>query len=79
MKSELDLFVKPLIQTNILKSEEVAYKPISSLDHSSVLEFVSLGHGDTYRDLSSVYIKLVLKIKKSATELHTDANIWSSE
>lgn len=73
MKSELDLFVKPLIQTNVLKTEEVAYKPIASLDNSTLLEFVSLGHGDTYRDLSSAYIKLVLKIKKSATEDHADA------
>lgn len=58
MKSELDLFAKPAIQTNVIKSEEVAYRPISSIDNASVIEFVSLGHGDTYRDLSSIYLKL---------------------
>lgn len=72
MKSELDLFVKPGIQSNILKTEEIAYKPISTLDNSSVLEFVSLGHGDTYRDLSSIYIKLLVKLKKDEKDDHTD-------
>lgn len=73
MKPELDLFVKPPVQTSILATHEIAYKPIASIQNSTVLEFISLGYGDTYRDLSSVYLKLVLKIKKSATEDHTDA------
>lgn len=73
MKPELDLFVKPPVQTNILATQEIAYKPIASIQNSTVLEFISLGFGDSYRDLSSVYLKLVLKIKKSATEDHTDA------
>lgn len=29
-----------------------------------------MGHGDTYRDLSSIYLKLLVKIKKSPTEDH---------
>lgn len=73
MKSELDLFSKPAIQSNITKSEEVAYRPINSIENASVIEFVSLGHGFTYRDLSSIYIKLKVKIKKSPTEEHIDA------
>lgn len=71
MKSELDLFSVPAIQTNVLKTEEVSYKPIATLTNSSVFEFVSLGHGDTYRDLSSIYLRLLLKIKKSPTEDYT--------
>ncbi|XP_037911977.1 uncharacterized protein F54H12.2-like [Hermetia illucens] len=45
--------------------KEVAYKPIASLDNSTVLEFVSLGHGDTYRDLSSIYLRLKVQLIKA--------------
>lgn len=78
MKSELDLFSSPPVQSSILKTEEVAYKPIASLDNSSVLEFVSLGHGDTYRDLSSIYLRLklqLIKIKDGKEELYTGQDI----
>lgn len=57
MKSELDLFATPIIQTSILKAEEIAYNPLASLDNNpSTIEFISYGNGDTYRDLSSIYI-----------------------
>lgn len=68
MKSELDLFTTHPIQASVLKTEEVLYKPVASLDNSSVIEFVSLGHGDTYRDLSSVYLKLRVKLFKNAKD-----------
>lgn len=73
MLPQLDLFSSPPVQSNILKTEEVSYKPIASLTNASTLEFLSLGNGDTYRDLSSVYLKILLKIKKSPTENHTAA------
>lgn len=73
MKSELDLFESPPIQKSILKTEEVVYKPIASLDNASTIEFVSLGHGDAYRDLSSVYLRLKIKIlKESNGAKHSD-------
>lgn len=78
MKSELDLFSTPTVQSNILKTEEVAYKPIASLDNSSDLEFVSLGHGDTYRDLSSIYLRLkvqLVKIKDGKEDFYTGKEI----
>lgn len=65
MKSELDLFTPRPIQSNILKTEEVIYKPIASLDKASVIEFVSLGHGETYRDLSSIQLKLIARMYKN--------------
>lgn len=65
MKSELDLFTSHPIQSSVLRSEEIVYKPVASLDHSSLIEFVSLGHGDTYRDMSSIYIKLRVKMFKN--------------
>lgn len=73
MKSELDLFAHPAVQSNILKTEEIGYKPVASLDGAQHLEFVSLGHGDTYRDLSSIYLKIKLKIKKDPSTDHTDS------
>lgn len=56
MQSELDIFAVPIIQTSILKCEEISYHPMASLDGASTIEFISYGNGDTYRDLSSIYI-----------------------
>ncbi len=68
MSSQLDLFQTPPIQSNILKTEEIGYKPTTSITNNSIIEFTSLGHGDTYRDLSSIQLKLVVRLKKSPTE-----------
>lgn len=64
-KSELDLFRVPGVQMGVLRTDEIAYKPIASLDNASVLEFVSVSQGDTYRDLSNIYIQLKCKIVKA--------------
>lgn len=75
IKSELDIFRTQPVQSSILRSEEVSYNPIASLDNPSVIEFVSLGHGDTYRDLSSAYLKLKVQIlKKDGTQWNKDKN-----
>ncbi|XP_033255796.1 uncharacterized protein F54H12.2-like [Drosophila miranda] len=65
MKSELDLFEPHPTQSSILRTEEVSYNPIASLDSASSIEFVCLGNGETYRDLSSVYLRLVVQLRKS--------------
>lgn len=74
-KSELDLFSEPPLQTSILGTTEVAYKPINALgDDPSVIEFVCLGHGDTYRDLSSIYLRIKLRVmKEKPSTAHTEA------
>lgn len=76
MKSELDVFsVKP-VQSNVLKTEEVEYKPLSSLEKATTIEFLSLGHLDTYRDLSSIYLKLKVKLVADHTnKAHTDSKV----
>lgn len=72
MKSELDLFAKKPVQVSILKTQELVLKPISSLDNTSVIEFVSLGRAQDYRDLSSVYIRLRVQLMKDLKDtLHT--------
>lgn len=65
MKSELDLFESPPIQTSVIKTEEICYSPIASLDNSSTIEFISLGNGETYRDLNSIYLRLIVELKGS--------------
>ena len=71
MSPQLDLFSTLPVQSAILKTEEVSYKPIASLSNAPVIEFVSLGFGDSLRDLSSTYLRIIFKIKKSPTEDHT--------
>jgi len=63
MKNELDLFAAHPTQSSILRTEEVSYHPIASLDGASSIEFVCLRNGETYRDLSSVYLRLVVQLK----------------
>jgi len=67
LKSELDLFAAHPTQSSILRTEEVSYNPIAFLDGVSSIEFVCLGNGETYRDLSSVYLRLVVQLKKMIT------------
>lgn len=74
MKSELDLFSPPSIQTNILRNEEVAYKPITSLENQSVIEFACYGHGDAYLDLSSINLCLKIKITKTDGTSYTEVD-----
>lgn len=62
MKSELDLFTTSALQRSILKTEEVVYRPITSLDNNSSIEFLSLGHGNTYRDVSTCHFRLLIKL-----------------
>jgi len=78
MKSELDLFQPPSIQTNILKNEEVAYKPITSLENQSVIEFACYGHADTYLDLSSINLCLKFQITKNDGNPYKETDVEST-
>lgn len=72
-KSELDLFSELPLQTSVLNTTEVAYKPVNALgDDPSVVEFACLGHGDAYRDLSSIYLKVRVKLLKDKNTVHAD-------
>lgn len=77
MKPELDIFARRSIQTGVLKREEVALKPLSALHQNSQIEFLSLSHADTYRDLSSIYLRLRVRLMKDALTgtKHTDASV----
>lgn len=76
MKSELDLFREKPLQSNILKTIEQQYKPINSLVNSNVIEFVSLSNAQNYRDMSSAFLRLRLKLYKDDKDTtHTDSKI----
>lgn len=70
MKSELDLFKPRTIQTNVIKTEEIAYKPLTSLENQSVIEFMCNGHGDSYIDLSSINLCVKLQLTKKDGTLY---------
>lgn len=61
LKSELDLFQSKPVQTSIIDSHMVGYKSISPANES-VLEFTLPKSTEHYRDLSSVYLKLDVKM-----------------
>lgn len=73
-KSELDLFSLPPQQFEILNTQEVIYHPVNSITESPrTIEFLSLGSGDSYRDLSSIYLRLRVKlVKNDKNEAHTN-------
>lgn len=74
MKSELDLFRPRHVQTSILKTEEISYKPLNSLENQTVIEFACQGHGDTYLDLSSINLRLKIQVLKNDGSLYKDTD-----
>jgi hypothetical protein len=75
MKSELDLFRPRAIQTNILKTEEISYKPLTSLENQSVIEFMCHGSGETYIDLSSINIAVKIQLLKNDKDAYVNADV----
>jgi hypothetical protein len=64
-KSYLDIFLKGSIQTSVVNSDTVTYKPFAPADNPAQLEFSCSGHSDFYTDLNSVRPLLRLKILKT--------------
>ena len=65
LKSGLDIFLKWSIQTSIVNSHTVTYKPIAPADNPAQLEFNCSGHNDFYIDLNSVHLLLCITIVKT--------------
>jgi hypothetical protein len=66
LKIGADLFLKRSIQTSIVGSHTVTYKPLATADNPTQLEFNCSGHSDYYIDLNS--IRLLLRIKMVKTD-----------
>ena len=65
LKSGTDIFHKRGIQTYVVNSHTVTYKPIAPADNSAKLEFNFSGHSDYYIDLNSVRLHLRIKFVKT--------------
>lgn len=60
---ELDIFERRKINAGILACDDIAVRPITSLN-AQTLEFISLGKSQAYRDVSNIYLRLRLKLMK---------------
>ena len=65
LKSGLDIFLKRSIQTSVVNSHTVTYKPIALADNPAQLEFNCSGHSVYYIDLNSVRLLLHIKLVKT--------------
>lgn len=66
VKSELDIFSVPPIQTTVESGSLQSYRPITSLSNNGPIEFVVSGSSsDEYLDLARVFIHIKAKIEKS--------------
>ena len=65
LKLGFDIFLKRSIQTCIVNSHTVTYKPIAPADIHAQLEFNCSSHSDYYIDLNSVRLLLRLKLVKT--------------
>jgi len=65
LKSGLDIVLKRSIQTPIVNSHTVTYKPIAPANNPPQLEFNCSGHSDYYIDLNSVRLHLRIKLVKT--------------
>jgi len=67
LSSEFDIFAPGPIQTSVVETTEVTYKPIASVEQSD-LEFLIPADNDTYVDLNKLYIRRKL-VKAEGTNL----------
>ena len=65
LKSDLNIFLKLSIQTSVVNSHTIKYKPIAPADNPAQLEFNCSGHSDYYIDLNSVCLDLRIKLVKT--------------
>jgi len=65
LKSGLDILLKRSIQTSVVNSHNVTYKPIAPADNTAQLQFNFCGHSDYYIDQSSLHLLLRIKIAKT--------------
>ena len=73
VKSELDLFSRPLIQTSIEDGKWIEHHPIASITDDGPLEFFVSGSGEDYVDLANTYLYIQAKIVNSdGTDLGND-------
>lgn len=65
MKSELDYWAPQPCQYDVERVTEISYSPITTLDKAPSIEFLITGDTETYRDLSSTFIRLLVQLDSS--------------
>jgi len=65
LKSGLDIVLKRSIQTPVVNSHTVTYKPIAPANNPAQIELNCSGHSDYYIDLNSVRLLLRIKLVKN--------------
>lgn len=73
-KPELQLFEPKAIQYSVTESDEVALKPLAAITGSNFIQFSHAGYGDFYKDISSIYLVLRVKMnhkQEDGTEIKT--------
>lgn len=60
--SDLDLFGEKAVQYSILKVNEIHLRPLSSIEQASMITFADSGYSDDFRNLSSCYIAVKVKM-----------------
>ncbi|GFW16220.1 uncharacterized protein TNCV_4263851 [Trichonephila clavipes] len=73
-QSELDLFTSAPIQFAIDRSSFVEVPPVASISDSNTIEFLISGLGESYFDLSNLFLHVQSKILKVNGEAFQDAN-----
>ena len=63
IRSELELFSLPPLQTAIEEGQWVEYNPVSSINSGAPIEFVVTGSGNEYADLSKTLIEIKAEIR----------------
>ena len=82
VKSELDLFSKPLFQSSIEDGQWVEHHPIASISDNGPIEFFVSGSGEDYIDLANTYLYVQAKILKqdntnlTGTDIAAPVNNW---
>lgn len=77
-KSELDLFTSSPIQLAIDRSSMLEIHPIASITSSNNLEFLISGLGESYFDLSNIFLNVQAKILKADGTVPADADKCST-
>ncbi|GFW45069.1 uncharacterized protein TNCV_4513831 [Trichonephila clavipes] len=73
-KSELDLFASAPIQLAIDRSSFVEVHPVASISDNNTIEFLISGLGESYFDLSHLFLHVQSKILKVNGEAFQDAD-----
>ena len=68
IRSELELFSLPPLQTAVEEGQWVEYNPVSSINSAAPIEFVVTGSGEEYADLSKTLIEIKAEIRNQHGE-----------